>query len=280
MIGLNENGGGSPDFSVLSLMRSLEHQLTTKPRRPSPKAQQLVYNAWEALTDEREFQLLLDAVKIDPGNTDALLGILRHSAVALADEIELLQKIVAVAERRLGPKAFKEFSGYFWGFIETRPYMRARQRLADALREAGQLEPAIKEWEQMLKLNPNDNQGVRYSLLPSYLALTRVEAAAQLFANYDETEFHTVFAWSRVLERHLSADLPGATAALTVARKQNTFTEAYLRRHKRLPKYLPEGYTIGSKEEAACFAELIIMAWQPHAGARQWLAAQPKALRT
>ncbi len=276
MIGLNENEGGTREFSALSLMRSLEKQLAAKSSRASRKAQQLIYDAWEAPTDEREYELLFEALQIDPGNTDALLGILHHSPVALADEIGLLRKIVTVAERRLGPKTFTESGGYFWGFIETRPYMRARQRLADALREAGQLEAAIIEWEQMLKLNPNDNQGIRYSILPAYLALGRVDSAASLFEAYDETQLSTVFAWCRVLERHLSGDLPGAVAALDVARTQNPFTEPYLRGHKRLPKHLPESYAIGTKEEASCFAELLIMVWQLHPEAHKWLTREPR----
>jgi tetratricopeptide (TPR) repeat protein len=203
-----------------------------------------------------------------------LLGILSFSSVAPDDQIELLQKILAVAERRLGSNAFKEFAGAFWGFIETRPYMRARQRLADAFRLAGKLELAITEWEEMLKLNPNDNQGIRYSLLPAYLALTRLDAAARLFARYDECGLHTVFSWCRVLERFLSRDLPGAARALAIARAQNPFTEAYVRRQKRRPKHLPDAYTLGRKEEAVCFAENLAMAWKPHAQARKWLAAQ------
>ena len=45
--------------------------------------------------------------------------------------IEFLRKVVAIGEKNLG-KDFKEFAGHFWGFIETRPYMRARERLAQA----------------------------------------------------------------------------------------------------------------------------------------------------
>jgi hypothetical protein len=30
---------------------------------------------------------------------------------------------VAAGERSLGPKAFEEDAGHFWGILETRPYM-------------------------------------------------------------------------------------------------------------------------------------------------------------
>ena len=37
-------------------------------------------------------------------------------------------KGVEAGELALGPKGFKQYAGHFWGFLETRPYMRARGR--------------------------------------------------------------------------------------------------------------------------------------------------------
>ena len=36
----------------------------------------------------------------------------------------------------LGPRGFKQYAGHFWGFLETRPYMRARAGLAGTLLQA------------------------------------------------------------------------------------------------------------------------------------------------
>jgi tetratricopeptide (TPR) repeat protein len=278
MIGLNENFGGSkPAFSVLALMRSLEQQIATAQGKPSDRAQELFYEAMEASTDEEKFELLQQALRLDPGNVDALLAVPRLRPVALEDEIELLGKIVALGERRLGPNALKELAGAFWGVIETRPYMRARGQLAEALRSAGRIEAAIVEWEGMLALNPNDNQGVRYALLACYLALNRLDGAARLFSRFDECPWNTVFAWGRVLERLLSGDEAGARKAVAVARKQNPHMEAYLKGRKRPPRHLPDSYAPGSKEEAACFADTLRMAWERHPEAAAWLRAlKPK----
>jgi tetratricopeptide (TPR) repeat protein len=68
-------------------------------------------------------------------------------------------------ELALGPEGFKEYDGHFWGFLETRPYMRARHGLALALLKLGEEEEAMKHFRAMLKLNPGDNQGIRYLLL-------------------------------------------------------------------------------------------------------------------
>jgi hypothetical protein len=78
-----------------------------------------------------------------------------------------------------------------------------------------------------------------------------------------------------VLERLLNNDETGAVQALALARKQNAHTEAFLKGHRRLPKHLPPAYSAGSKEEAVCFAETLLMAWKKHAAAVRWLASQP-----
>jgi tetratricopeptide (TPR) repeat protein len=182
---------------------------------------------------------------------------------------------VQLAEMRLGPKAFKEFAGAFWGFHETRPYMRARERLAEALRHAGRHDEAIAEWNAMLELNPGDNQGVRYLLLPALLTLNRLEAARKLFEQYPgDLEFNAVFAWGRVLERFLAEDLPGAVAALAAARKQNPHLQVYVKGHRQIPKTMPEAYAPGSKEESVCYAEVVRAAWEKHPAALKWLEAQ------
>jgi tetratricopeptide (TPR) repeat protein len=264
--------------SPRQLLQSIERHLSKTTKRSSEskadQAQQLVYDAWEAATDEREQELIEQALTIDPTNVDALLYMARRSADN-DENVELLRKIVALGEKNLGPKVFKEDAGHFWGFIETRPYMRARAQLAEALRAAGRFEEAALEYQAMLKLNPGDNQGVRYHLLPTLFMLDRLEEVRDLFQRYqDEFDFNTVFAWSRVLERFLSHDLSGASTALSAARKQNPAMQAYIKGHRAVPRHLPHAYSPGSRDEAICFAADMRPAWLKHPAALVWLEAQ------
>jgi tetratricopeptide (TPR) repeat protein len=191
--------------------------------------------------------------------------------------MKVLRCITNVAAKRLGARAFKELAPHFWGFIETRPYMRAREHLAEALRTAGRLEEAVREFSELLALNENDNQGVRYLLLPSLLALHQLGEARTLMDRFkDEWDVSVVFAWGRVLERLLSGDEPGAAKALRVARKQNPHAETYLNGYRKLPKDLPGSYSHGSVEEALCYAEPLLMAWLRYPAAQAWLRAQRK----
>jgi tetratricopeptide (TPR) repeat protein len=272
----DEPAGNNPRASSpRSLLRSIERALAAKSNEPSDRAQDLFYEAMDAPSEAEELKLLEKALKLDAGNVDVLLALLRYETFSPAEEIQFLQNLVQLAEMRLGPKAFKEFAGAFWGFHETRPYMRARERLAEALRHAGRHDEAIAEWNAMLELNPGDNQGVRYLLLPALLTLNRLEAARKLFEQYPgDLEFNAVFAWGRVLERFLAEDLPGAVAALAAARKQNPHLQVYVKGHRQIPKTMPEAYAPGSKEEAVCYAEVVRAAWEKHPAALKWLEAQ------
>ncbi|HAV63793.1 MAG TPA: hypothetical protein DCY13_15690, partial [Verrucomicrobiales bacterium] len=198
------------------------------------------------------------------------------------ERIEVLRDIVAAGARRLGRKAFKELVPQFWGFIETRPYMRAREALAGALLEAGRLDEAAAEYAEMLTLNENDNQGVRYELLPVLLAQSRLDEARALMERYqDDCGWSVVFAWGRVLERFLSGDEAAATRALAVARKQNRHMEAYLKGSRKLPANLPGSYTPGSREEALCYADVLMTAWKAQPEALAWLSRQaPRSVKS
>lgn len=237
------------------------------------ESQECFFEALEARTDEKEIRLLSRALKLDPGNADAWLRMLEYCPPeSPEEEIEILRVIVAEAEERLGKKVFKKWGGHFWGYVETRPYMRARAALADALQRAGMTVASVAELEGMLELNPNDNQGLRYRLLAFYLMLGSLDGVRRLFARYpDEFDFNTVFAWAKVLERFLSDDLPAALGAMAAADRQNPSSKDYLLGRRRVPKTLPDSYAPGSKDEAACFAGDLLMAWKAHPTAKKWL---------
>lgn len=247
------------------LLRDFAHDRANQEKSDKDRAQDLVYEAMEARTATEIFRLVNTALELDPANVDARL--MRADFRGLEGEARIfeLKDIIAGGAKSLGKKAFKEMVPHFWGFVETRPYMRARQQLAEAYRVSGCLEEAVLEYNEMLALNENDNQGVRYELLPCLLALDRLEDARKLMQRFeDDCTFSAVFTWCRVLERHLAGDTAGVKEALVAARKQNPHMEAYLKGHRKPPKNLPSSYAEGSKEEAVIFASVLLMAWKKH----------------
>jgi hypothetical protein len=103
------------------------------PRTPLEQAQQLIYEAWEAPSGRRRVQLAREALKLSPDRADAYVLLAEEAARSLEEARDLYEQGMQAGERSLGPRAFKDDVGHFWGILETRPYMRARAGLAACL---------------------------------------------------------------------------------------------------------------------------------------------------
>ena len=64
--------------------------------------------------------------------------------------------------------------------------MRAHAGLAEYLWVSGKHEEAIQHYKDMLRLNPNDNQGIRDTLMPRLIEMGRDEDAETLFSEYSD----------------------------------------------------------------------------------------------
>src|ERR1700676_1758143 len=152
-------GGALPD------RRAMESYLAAVAARSRDdaiaKAQDVMYEAWDRTTSRSRIALAHKALTISPLCADAY-NLLAAEAATTADARDLYARGLEAGELALGPKGFKEYDGHFWGFLETRPYMRARGGLALALLKLGEEAAAVEHFRALLKLNPGDNQGIRY----------------------------------------------------------------------------------------------------------------------
>jgi tetratricopeptide (TPR) repeat protein len=259
--------------------RGLEEALKNAPvPSPQQEAQELAYRAMEAPDRVQGLSLARQALAKDPDCVDALVSLAGASARSVEQLIAGLEKAVEAGERSLGAEFFQENKGHFWAILETRPYMRARHELADLLLDAGRVTEAVRHFEALIELNPNDNQGVRDTLLSCYLAADNLDGARRLLREYKE-EDSALFNWGRTLERVLSGDFDGAARALKHARKNNRFVELYLTGRKKPPREMPESYSFGSQEEAIICLEALGEAWAIHPEALVWLFTQVEGPR-
>lgn len=67
-----------------------------------------------------------------------------------------------------------------WGSIEARDFMRLLHEKARLQEAQGELEPAIATYQEMLALNPNDNQGIRGDLLRLLMVFRRLADGRKL----------------------------------------------------------------------------------------------------
>ena len=233
-------------------------------------AQQVMYQAFEATRAQRQIALARKALKLSPDCADAYV-LLAGYAESLPEAQELYEQGVAAGERALGEGGFEEYEGHFWGFLETRPYMRAREGLANCLWESGRREEAAEHCREMLRLNPNDNQGIRYRLAAMLLDLQRNDELEQLLETYKD-DGSAEWAYAQVLLAfRREGDSSRARTALTAATKVNAHVPDYLARVKPMPRTTPDYITFGGEDEAICCAAQFLPAWKETPGAAAWL---------
>ncbi|QDT73494.1 DUF6930 domain-containing protein [Lacipirellula limnantheis] len=246
--------------------RSIDNPLT-QPRTPAEQAQDLCFQAFDA-HGRRRVQLARQAIELDPDCADAYV-ILAEQAGTLEDEIQHGLRGLQAAERTLGSACFAENVGHFWDMTETRPYMRARFGLAESLTAAGRIDEALTHYQELLRLNPQDNQGVRYVLLPNLLAAGRDVEAARLLKQYNEESAN--WAYSRaLLAFRLSGRSAPAERELRDAIRTNSHVPELLCSEEPIPQ--PPHYALGSFEEACVAVEELRPAFEVTSGALDWVA--------
>jgi len=236
------------------------------------EAQDLMWTAWDTPDRRRRVAMARKALQISPLCADAFVLLAQATATTPAEAIALYRQGVAAGEQALGPAAFEEDVGNFWGILETRPYMRARNGLAQALWEAGETEEALNHYRGMLHLNPNDNQGNRYLLAECLLKLGRDDDVAALLDRYDEDCSADFGYAAALLAFRRQGDSDDAGTLLATAREINAHVPAYLLGRKKLPRTLPELLQLGGATEAQAYAMRNRDCWERTAGALQWLA--------
>jgi tetratricopeptide (TPR) repeat protein len=242
-------------------------------RTPLDRAQELMYDAYEAL-GSRRVELARQALQISEDCADAYVLLAEEAARSLEEARDLYEQGVKGGERALGSRGFEENAGHFWGVTETRPYMRARLGLAQCLWLLGGRQQAIEHAIDLLRLNPNDNQGVRYTLATWLLEEGQDEAFESLLKPY-EGDIAAAWQYPRALWMfHREGASPNANAFLRTAIAGNRFVAAYLLGKKPLPRHVPEYVGLGDEAEAVSYAAEGIKAWQETAGALEWLTQQ------
>ena len=150
---------------------------------PAERAEALYQDALGCF-GRRRVLLAREALAEDPSHVEASI-LVAESTRAVDHRMELFQNAKQAAATALG-NDMEDLAGEFWGFHETRPYMRACHGLAVAFADAGQISEAIEQYREMLRLNPNDNQGVRYEIVPLLLEQNRDAEAMEVLDQYPE----------------------------------------------------------------------------------------------
>lgn len=236
-------------------------------------AQDIVYEAWETQSKKERIRLAKEALSVSSDCGDAYNLLAEEEAKTLEEALELYRQGMEAGRRALGKKFFKENKGHLWGHIEARPYMRSCAGYMECLWQLGKYEEAITEAEKMLRLNKNDNQGIRYILAGYLLALGRYEELDK-FLNYGEYKYDGAAEWfyTRALLSFVKeGDSERANKDLKIALESNRYVPEYLTGKKPIPRILPDTITVHGEDEGFCYAARYLQGWKKVPGAIDWL---------
>ncbi|RTQ00604.1 tetratricopeptide repeat protein [Enterobacter sp. WCHEn045836] len=210
-------------------------------------AQEFMFDAWETDDLEIVLKLIRKAIKKSPLCADAYSFYCEISEETPESKIGTLETALYAASVALG-EDFREFAGNFWGFVETCPNMRAKAALADALWESGNFSPAMAHCREMLKLNPNDHQGIRHLLTKYYLELEMVDDLTLLLDDYSG-DMRPFLQYTRALLAYRQSS-PDADDIAKAAISSNRHIPDLLSNCKLQPKSNSEYITLGGMDEA------------------------------
>lgn len=172
----------------------------------------------------------IKALEVYPYCVDArnLLGNIHSDRFEFREAEKAYRAAVEDAEREQGD-VVKMKDVPYWLEIDTRPYMRARHGLGLTLMQLHRYDEALREFEILMDLNPNDNQGIRFLLADVHHFLGNVEKAEKYYEEYGELD--SLYGYSLLL--YFSGKQSRAEGMLTKAVKGAPFIAQLLQRYLR-----------------------------------------------
>jgi tetratricopeptide (TPR) repeat protein len=263
-----------PPPELLSMMtEQVIREMTGRPlSAAAAQAQELYIQALQARTPAKQQALARQALDIDPDFTDAYL-FLSDLAANRKERLHLLEQAVAAGERGFDRTALTDpaRTGRFWSIVETHPYLRARLALASFLWRIGRHEEALAHYQELLRLDAEDYQGVRYVLATSLLELDRRVELAALLQRFPRERAPGWKFMRALLAFREEGDTPHSRKLLKAADKADPAILDFLF-NPALLFASPEdgGPATAEDEDAASYVQANQGAWRNTPGALDW----------
>jgi tetratricopeptide (TPR) repeat protein len=219
--------------------------------RAAHKAQRMAIDAWEMDSPECAVTLAKEALTVFP-DCDVAYNVFAKHAATPDEKMAYFQKAIGAFRKWHDQRYFAKYTGSFWLYVETRAFMVAMYEYGKCLWDAGVTEAAIDTYRSMLALNPNDNQGMRFTYLSWLIIAGHWKDARLVAAQYDyfpsDVMFDTLLL--NILE-HKGEKVIKSWYDKAV--KANPFFLPFILKKEPLPKTLPDHYGFGDKDEAAVY---------------------------
>jgi len=266
--------------SLMMRARNGESLAKSDAERREDDARKLVAEAFLCTNKAERLAKASEALALFPGFAEAYI-ILSEEEEDLAKRLDLLETAVGIASAQFDSELFAAPEKVFWQRMATRPYMRCRAALALELWQQGKKQAAIEHCKALLKLNPRDNQGLRFHLLNWLLACDLADPCVDEYFSLYEEEGTAFGLYANVLwnfVRH--GDQKRSQKALEKALEGNKFVPTLLLGAAPTPQFTSRRVERGSVPEAVAYCRIGGAAWQNIDGALPWLKQKCASMLT
>lgn len=159
-----------------------------------------------------------------------------------------------------------------WGWLENRPFLRVYEGLALDYQHAKRLREAIEIFENIISLNPNDNQGCRCSAIWCYFELNEPDRVLDICGKYKE-DLMPELSYGKVLALFQKNMQDEAKEAAKEAIRDMPLVARELtsERHKVAKGETPEYVTIGGRDQAYAYWSDFGEYWKKTVGSLEFL---------
>lgn len=197
--------------------------------------------------------------------------LLAHDAPSWKEACEYALQALEAAQRLLGEDHLHKFKDMFWSAAITRPYMRAQFAIGYSLWKQEELNQASEYFQLILRMNPGDNQGARYSQVAVLMEMGKNVEALRLISEYsDDPLVH--WGYNRaLLHFRRKGDDPAGRDYLRRAFRKNEYLPFFLIENLPIPPREYQAVLPGELEEATEYLRIYQKSWQVTPGALAWL---------
>ncbi len=227
--------------------------------------------------DEKEAERILRAViEAWPLHIDAYhhLALLFFSRGDLAGALALWSKAAEIGLKSLPQDFVIGEDRLEWCVIENRPFLRAIYGYATALFEAGRVDAAHLLFNQLLALNPDDNQGARGAAIATAFALERPDEVLRICNKFrDDVMVESLYGRPLALLQLGKKRLAERALAKAIGLSPFVAGELMSKKGGRSQKKVPTAFiTVGGVDEAREYKERFGKYWDKTEGALEFLA--------
>ena len=185
---------------------------------------------------------------------------------------EIWQLVAALGLQAL-PEAFEiGWDRLPWFVLENRPFLRAYHGLGLAYYDRGDIERALEIFENLLAMNPSDNQGMRALAIDCYFEQGDPESVLEICHRYPEDGLEQVV-YGRALALYQLGHKAEAEAALcdAIGWLPLIAKELVKERHRRPKDFDPHRILQGSANQAYFYWRDQGRHWKNTPGALAWV---------